>query len=171
MTLDDLSRRLRRFADGELTLEALRASFIPALEADPLDVTLSDSAPWDREPENARLYWRLIHRFDTAELADEPRFRRLAHRLAGAMADAGSATTLELFVLLEDQERFCTIVQRHVAGIISRTGFLSVIAESGYPPHVKLWLQHATPDPLTRLCAALDAGRYAEAATMVERAP
>jgi hypothetical protein len=46
-----------------------------------------------------------------------------------------------------------------------------VIAESGYPPHVKLWLEHAGPDALGRLCAALVAGDYRAAAAMVERAP
>ena len=51
-------------------------------------------------------------------------------------------------------------------------GFLSVVAESGYPPHVKLWLEHAGPDALTRLCERLDAGEYAGAAVyMAEHAP
>jgi hypothetical protein len=48
--------------------------------------------------------------------------------------------------------------------VISRTGFLSVVAESGYPEHVKLWLQHAPPSALERLRERLEAGRYDEVA-------
>ncbi len=171
MTLADLTTRLRRFAGGELSLGALQASFLPVLDADPLDVEQCDSAPWDSAPEDSRLYWRLIHIFDNADDEDEPAIRRLAARLATAIAAAGSATTLELLTVLEDQERFCTIVERHLAGVISRTGFLSVIAESGYPAHVKLWLQHADAAALRRLCAALGAGAYQHAGEMMERAP
>ncbi|HEU4628732.1 MAG TPA: hypothetical protein VFS08_03275 [Gemmatimonadaceae bacterium] len=171
MTLDQLALRLRSFADGELTFDALRESFLPALEADPLDVAKSDARPWEDAPDDTRLYWRLIHLFDTAPEADEPTLRRAADRLVRALENAGSATTLELLPLILDQERFCTIVERTARGVISRTGFLSVVAESGYPPHVKLWLQHAGPAPLARLCAHLGAGAYAEAAAMLERVP
>lgn len=171
MTLAELSLRLRRFADGELSLEALRQSFIPALDADSLDVAESDAAPWAANPDDLRLYWRLIHLFDTADDPDEPALRRLAGRLVTGTEEAGSATTLELFRLLLDQERFCEILRRHERGVISRTGFLSVVAESGYPPHVKLWLQHAHAEALSTLCARLVDGDYAAVAAMVERRP
>ena len=171
MTLAELSIRLRGFATGDLTLEALQQSLIPVLEADPLDVALSDATPWASAPDDARLYWRLVHLFDTAGPEDEPALRPLAARLVRAVDDAGSATTLELLRVILDQDRFCEIVRRTGRGVISRTGFLSVVAESGYPAHVKLWLQHAGTEALDRLCSALQAGRYAEAAAMVERAP
>lgn len=172
MTLDDLVARLEQFAAGTLTLDALRLSFIPALESDPLDVTESDSTPWDTAPNDARCYWRLLHLFDTPEGPEEEgELRRLAARLVHSVREAGSATTLELLPLLTDQDRFCTIVRKHAAGIISRTGFLSVVAESGYPAHVKLWLQHAGPEPLARLCGRLEAGEVRGVAAMVERAP
>ena len=171
MSLPELSERLRSFAHGELTLEALRDSFIPALDADPLDVAESDATPWVSAPEDSRLYWRLIHLFDTAEADDEAALRDLAGRLVRAVDDAGSATTLELLRVILDQERFCEIVRRRARGIISRTGFLNVIAESSYPPHVKLWLQHAGPEALETLCERMSAGDYAAAAAMMERAP
>lgn len=172
MTLEDLIIRLGRFADAELSLDELRLSFLPALEADPLDVSQSDSTPWDTTPDDARCYWRLLHLFDTVETADdEPALRRLAGRLAHAVRQAGSTITLELLPVLADQDRFCTIVRKHAQGIISRTGFLSVVAESGYPAHVKLWLQHAGPEPLGRLCEGLESGDVRAVAGMVERAP
>lgn len=172
MTLQDLTLRLARFADGELSLDALRESFLPALEADPLDVSASDSTPWDTTPDDARCYWRLLHLFDTPEGGDdEAALRRLAARLVHSVRQAGSTITLELLPILADQDRFCTIVRKHAAGIITRTGFLSVVAESGYPAHVKLWLQHAGAEPLARLCARLEAGEVRAVAGMVERAP
>lgn len=171
MTLAELATRLQQFADGQLSLAALRTSFIPALEADPLDVTDSDGSPWDRAPEDERLYWRLLHLFDTAPEADEGSLRRLAALLVRAVERAGSATTFELLAVVLDQDRFCTIIRKHGVGIISRTGFLSAVAESGYPGHVKLWLQHAGPDALEALCARLEDGDYAGVAAMLERAP
>jgi hypothetical protein len=171
MTLDELSTQLRRFADGELDLTALRRAFEPSLDADPLDVARSDARPWADAPDDARLAWRLIHLFDSAPPADEAVLRRLAGRLLRSVADAGSATTHELLRVIADQDRFCEILRRHHAGVISRTGFLSVVAESRYPPHVKLWLRHAGPAALARLCARLEAGEYAAVAGMVEREP
>ena len=122
MMLDDLVARLDRFAAGALTLEELRVSFLPALESDPLDVSECDSTPWDTAPDDARCYWRLLHLFDTAEGPDdEAALRRLAARLVHSVREAGSATTLELLPLLTDQDRFCLIVRKHAAGIISRS--------------------------------------------------
>ena len=171
MTLDALLTHLRRFAAAELSLAGLRAAFLPVLHADPLGAERSDARPWAERPDDTRLVWRLIHLFDTADDAREPQMRAQAARLADAVEDAGSATTLELLRVLLDQERLCTIVERHARGVVSRTGFLSVIAESGYPPHVKLWLEHADGAALARLCDRLTRGRVAEAAAMVERAP
>lgn len=171
MTLAELVAHLRRFADAELSLAGLRVAFLPALHADPLGAERSDARPWAERPDDTRLVWRLIHLFDTADDTHEARLRAQAARLAHAVDDAGSATTLELLRVLLDQERLCTIVERHARGVVSRTGFLSVVAESGYPAHVKLWLAHADPAALARLCDRLARGRVAEAAAMVERAP
>lgn len=171
MTLDALLAHLRRFAAHELSLAGLRAAFLPALHADPLGAHRSDARPWAERPDDTRLVWRLIHLFDTADDAREARLRADAGRLADAVEDAGSATTLELLRLLLDQERLCTIVERHARGVVSRTGFLSVVAESGYPAHVKLWLAHADGAALARLCDRLARGAVSEAAAMLERAP
>lgn len=154
-----------------MSLAQLRDSFLPALDADPLHVEESDARPWSRAPEDERLYWRLLHLFDTARDSDEAAMRRTATRLVRAVEDAGSARTFELLPLLLDQERFCGIIRKTDAGIISRTGFLSVIAESGFPGHVKLWLQYAGPGALDTLRAALEGGEYARVAAMLERAP
>ncbi|HET7459099.1 MAG TPA: hypothetical protein VFJ74_15730 [Gemmatimonadaceae bacterium] len=98
--------------------------------------------------------------------------RRLAQRVIDCLARTGSAAaTFELLPVLTDQDRLCTIVGRHVRGVISRTGFLSVLAESGYPPHVKLWLEHAEPVHLARLCTRLARGEYDSVMAAFERRP
>jgi hypothetical protein len=172
MTLADLAEHLRTFAEGRLTREELQTHLVPVLAADPLDVAKSDSDPWDRAHHDARLFWRLVYLFETERADDDDALRRLAGRVVECLARTGSAaTTFELLPLIADQERFCAIAAKHGRGVISRTGFLSVVAESGYPSHLKLWLQHAGPAALDRLCNRLAAGDYATAATSVERPP
>ena len=79
--------------------------------------------------------------------------------------------TFEMLPVITDQDRLCAIVGKHTHGVISRTGFLSVLAESGYPPHVKLWLERAGPEHLALLCDRLDRAAYDEVASGFERRP
>ncbi len=172
MTLGNLSEHLREFADGAITREELQTRLAPVLAADPLDVAESDSTPWDHAHHDARLFWRLVYLFETEVADEEAELRRLAGRVVQCLAHTGSAaTTFELLPMIADQERFCAIAAKHAGGVISRTGFLSVVAESGYPSHLKLWLQHAGPEALGLLCQRLATGDYATAAASVERAP
>jgi hypothetical protein len=46
-----------------------------------------------------------------------------------------------------------------------------MVAESGYPAHVKLWLQHASARALDRLCAQLSADEYDAVAAGFEAPP
>jgi hypothetical protein len=173
--LRELADRLRAFAAGELSLEALEQWLAPTLAADPLDVALSDSTPWDAAHEEERLFWRLVYLVDHAGADDEGReaaLRAIAGRTVACLDRSGSAAdTLELLPVLADQDRFCAIVRKHASGVISRTGLLSVVAESGYPPHVKLWLEHASHGALETLCSLLDERAYDVVARMLERAP
>jgi hypothetical protein len=172
MTLADLTDHLRDFAGGQITRDELQGRLAPVLAADPLDVSKSDSTPWDHAHHDARLFWRLVYLFETEAADEEDELRRLAGRVVECLArTANAATTFELLPMIVDQERFCAIAAKHARGVISRTGFLSVVAESGYPAHLKLWLQHAGPESLGRLCQRLSAGDYATAAASVERAP
>jgi len=171
VNLEGLAEQLRAFAAGLLTREALERWVAPVIDADPLHVEASDSTPWDSAPDDARLFWRLVYLFD-CEALDVDVERRLAGRVVRCLERTGSAaTTFELLPVLVDQDRLCTIAARHARGIISRTGFLSVIAESGYPPHLKLWLEHAPARALARLCGRLGAGEYDTVAASIERPP
>jgi hypothetical protein len=104
--------------------------------------------------------------------ADDAALRALAGRVLDCLAQTGSAgDTLELLPLLADAPRLCTIVERRAEGVVSRTGFLNVVANATYPPHVKLWLERAGPTALAGLCAAMRDGTWGEVARRVERAP
>ena len=62
-------------------------------------------------------------------------------------------------------------MEKRARGIVSRTGFLNVVANAGYAPHAKLWLAHADDAALARLCARMGAGAWGEVARALERAP
>lgn len=169
--LYELAGRLDRFGAGELSREEIERWLSPILASDPLDVEESESAPWEDAPDEERLFWRLVFLLETASTPEDTQ-RALARRVVACLAGTGSpADTLELLPVIADQERFCSIAERLARGVISRTGFLSVIAESGYPPHMKLWLEHASARALELLCERLERGAYGEVARMVERAP
>ena len=171
MRLADLVERLRRFAAGDIDRAALRGWMEPLLAADPLDVAQSDDTPWRDAADDTRLFWRLVYIFDAGDEPEE-RDRALARRVVACLESTrDSALTHELLPLVADQERFCAIVRKHAQGIISRTGFLNVVAESGYPSHAKLWLEHAGVGALARLVTDLEAGAYREAAAAMERRP
>lgn len=183
MTLADLTRRLDDFAQARTSHAELQGWFDTLLASDALGVERSDSAPWDVAPDDTRLFWRLVYLFESdeeerareregdAEESESPR-RRFARRVVDCVASTGSAaTTLELLPVVIDQDRFCAIVGKHTRGVISRTGFLSVLAESGYPPHIKLWLEHAEPAHLEGMCDRLERGAYGEVASAFERRP
>lgn len=140
------------------------------LAADPLDLEKSVDDPWRDSPDESRLFWRLLHLFGE-EGGEEPERAHAAHVVSCLASTGAPGATLELLPLLVDQDRLVEIVARHLAGVISRTGFLSVVAESGYPAHVKLWLGHASPTALAELASMLRNGAYLEAAAALERRP
>jgi len=82
-----------------------------------------------------------------------------------------AADTLELLPVLKEQPRLMTVLEKHVSGVITRTGLLGFIANSGYPAHVKLWLEYASPAALQRLAESLEDGRYDGVARSFERRP
>ena len=162
---------MSRYAAGELPLEAVQDQLRPLLAEDPLDVAESDPSPWLHGPDDERLFWRLVYHIES-HAEDSPEFRDWAGRIVTSLDRTGSAaTTHELFPVLLDQPRFCIIARRYEAGKVSRTGFLSVIAESGYPSHIKLWLQHASPNALEALCRRLESGEYDRVATGFDAPP
>lgn len=171
MSLDELAALLGAYAAGEVGLETVHQRLLPVLAADPLQVEESDSEPWDTAHADARLFWRLTYLIES-EAYDADELRRVARRVVACLQQTGSAElTFELLPLVLDQDRFATILDRHHRGIISRTGLLSVLAESGYPPHVKLWLERAGRTAQGRLAADLAGERYDAVAAAFEGPP
>src|SRR5215207_9255998 len=99
LSLAGLSDLLAAFAAHELTLDALRARFVPLLHADPLGAERADATPWEHAPDDERLLWRLVHLYEH-ELQDDDAARRLAGRVVRCLSRTGSAgTTFELLPL------------------------------------------------------------------------
>ena len=171
--LYDLAARLQALAAGEIGRAEVEAWLAPVVAADPLDVAESDGAPWEDDGhEEERLFWRLVYLVESTPDDGEDALRRDVARVLACLASTASAAdTHELLPLVLDAERLCTIVARHRRGIISRTGFLSVLAELGYPPHAKLWLEHAGGPALDAVCAAVAADAWGSVARMLERRP
>jgi hypothetical protein len=171
VTLHDLAELLRGYAQCEVPLAIVHERLRTVLAADPLDVSASDATRWDAAPDEERLFWRLVYLVDSSD-DDTEELRAAAGTVVDALRDTGSAVvTHELLPLLLDRSRLVGIIEKHRAGIITRTGFLSVVAESGYPAHIKLWLEHATPAALGRLADRLDAGQYGAVVTAFEARP
>ena len=179
--LPELISILREYATGDLPIDALHARLLPVIASDPLDVESSDARRWDAGHDDERLFWRLVYLVESNHEAgsalrvdgeDGSGLRADIRRIVACVDDTRSAaTTHELLPVILDAPRLCQIVEKHRAGVVTRTGFLSVIAESGYPEHVKLWLQHASSVALGRLCAQLEADEYAAIALGFESPP
>ena len=162
--------QLRRWTKGEVSLLDLQDWLTPILSADSLDVEESDDSPWEHAAEDTRLFWRIVYLFEAG--GDEDALRLDAERIVACLDSTRDASaTYELLPVVLDQDRLATIVTKHLAGTISRTGFLSVVAESGYPAHAKLWLANAPGQALGLLADRLAAGSYREVAAMLEHPP
>jgi hypothetical protein len=170
LTLDDFCLQLRRFIIQEIGLAELHAWMTPILAADSLDIEKSADAAWESSPEETRLLWRLLYHFESG--TDEAALRADASRIVRCHdATRDAALTHELLPILLDQDRLCGIIGKHARGIITRTGFLNVVTESGYPAHVKLWFERASEAALERMAARLSGFAYGEVAQALERRP
>lgn len=170
MSLESLSSQLHRFSRDEISLVELQEWFTPILAADSLDVEESDEGPWEHAADDTRLFWRLVYLYEAG--GEVETLRVAAERIVACLqATRDASVTYELLPLLLDQDRLTTIVSKHLLGTISRTGFLSVVAESGYPSHVKLWLERAAPGSLSSLARQLGGSAYGEVARGLEHPP
>lgn len=170
--LYDLASRLQAFADGTLERAALDAWCAGVLGGEPLGAKAGTAeADWSASAEEERLYWRLLYLLETTGLPDEA-LRPLVARVLACLGATGSAgDTLELLPLVADAPRLCAIVAKRASGVVSRTGFLNVVANASYPAHVKLWLERAGPQALATLCTAMTDGAWGDVARAVERVP
>jgi len=168
--LRELAELLREYTTGVIPLATVHERLRPVLADDPLDVAASDPGPWENAPDDARLFWRLVYLIESSE-ANDPTVPDRLRRIVASLDATGSGTTLELLPIILDAPRLCMILEKHQAGVVSRTRLLSMIAESGYPAHAKLWLQHASLMALERLCVQLGADEYHAVASDFDAPP
>lgn len=133
------SRYLSQLAQGVSDLGEIRRRFAPA-------ITGRDSFSTGNEED-------LIAR--VAFVLEDESIDLAAHRLqAGRLAAAldsrlSNEEILSLLPLILGSPRFCLVLSKLEAGTVSRTGYLSFIAESAYGDEAKRWLL-AAPMPALR---------------------
>lgn len=91
---------------------------------------------------------------------------------AGLIAEAlesalSNDRVLNLLPLLVGYRHLCGVVGKYRGGVISRTGFLSFVAELRYSAELRAWLQKARPEDLDALCTALRDHDVAAVETML----
>jgi hypothetical protein len=105
--------------------------------------------------EDAALITRLSLLFEDDSISQDDH-KDNATIIAAALASAfPSGRILELLPLLLARRRICAAVTNVTSGKISRTSFLSLIAESRLSAHVKRWLSEVQSRDIDLLCRAL----------------
>jgi hypothetical protein len=169
-----LLNQLGSFAKRHIDRDTLRRWFLPFHTA-PLPVTQDHDAEADLdliatpngEESDSALFWQLVWLFEGE--ATEERHRDIARRIATSYSELqDSAAVLGLLSLIIARDRFCSILSKHRAGIVSRVGLLSVIGKT-FPREYQLtdWLKAASLEDLEDLCQLLDADDYAGVITRV----
>jgi hypothetical protein len=168
VSLSALLDEVRAFAEGKVSLKDLQRAWLPELIA-PAPAEIPDPEAATASADFA-LFWQLVWLFESG--ADEARHREHARRIMACMDQTASATTtVALLRLIVDQDRFCGVVSKHLAGAVSLTGLRSVISESRYDPVVKKWLTVASPSAIMELGENLQGEHYAAVGELISRPP
>jgi hypothetical protein len=148
------SKYLSQLAQGVLDLDEMRRRFAPAITGGDLFGTgnegdLIASVAFALEDESI----------------DEEAHRLQAGRLAAALdSPLSNEEILVLLPLILGSPRLCSVLSKLEAGTVSRTGYLSFIAESPYGSEAKRWLLAASMPALRELGQMLQNCDYAGAA-------
>lgn len=101
------------------------------------------------------LVTRLMHLFEDDSLT-EVEHRENARILGQALkSPLSNDRVVELLPLLVGRRRLCLVTSRLIQGKLSRTSFLSHLAQARMPLWLKQWLQSARDGQLEELCDAL----------------
>jgi hypothetical protein len=146
---DALLRELSRF----LSREAPEDEFCAWLAA----LQLGDA---EIEPTDAALFSLVGNIYEDESLSVEQRITVLA-QVAEVLRE-GMATLVIPYVvfLVARKERFCGVARKHISGVVSRTGWLSFVAESGLSEPWKRKLEAIDVVELAAICDALERGAY-----------
>lgn len=107
------------------------------------------------ESENIRILSYLVQRLDTMQ-GDAARLVALATDFEVLLRHASSVEEVEsLLELVAERERFSDIVRKYLAGVLSRSSFLSFITEQRWPASTRRRLSELSEQELVRLMRAL----------------
>ena len=152
MTLAELQTDLRDFVAGGLPADALEHRLVAVIVRTGLELVLPGGA-LDESPAE-RLVAKLAFHFE--DLQSEPdASRREAATIVAALDALSPAAVLDLLPLLLTRDRFANIVQKHQAGIISRTSFVAAVSSARLPRGLQEWLYAASLDSLSRFASCL----------------
>lgn len=158
LTKNQLTAQIEEFAQGKLTLSALRDWFKPYLVANDLNVPDGNEA----------LVYQLMFAFEDDSVAEQ-KHRVNARRLVRAVGQlAEPAAVLAVFRLLQQQDRLGNIFEKHFAGIVSRVGLLNAISSSGLTQELRQWLSTASTDQLRSLHSALSNENYLDVLALTQ---
>lgn len=163
--------QLVALTEGATLRDDLRRWFTPYLVAFPPPRPENEEPTWDPEAGDKAFFWNLVWLFE------DDGFTEIEHReLAAKVVQLfrcipSSATALDVLPLIRREAKLCEAIGKHRAGVISRTGFLSVISENFRFESVRGWLSEATLPSLEELCANLHSGDYLAVEQQLPRPP
>jgi hypothetical protein len=169
--LEALIEKLRAFGAGASDRAALQHWSIPFRSAPILEGPDDEEPIWNPEAEDQALFWTMLDLFEDEGFSSEEH-REFASQLVRLFDEVSpSARRLELLPLLIHRRQFCEVLQKHRAGIISRTGLVSVISKRFRFEPVKDWLLLAPTHTLEELCDRLGSEDYTAVENILSRPP
>jgi hypothetical protein len=170
-SLDRLIEQLAAVSEGALARSELRRWFTPYLMAFPPERPEDEEPSWDPDADDKALFWNLVWLFDDDSYT-ELEHRELATKVVRLIRSVPStATALDILPLIKHEPKLCEVIRKHRTGIISRNGFLSVIAKNFQFDTVRQWLAEASPQSLDELRANLLSSDYIALDRQLSRPP
>jgi hypothetical protein len=145
VTLAELTRLLEDFGAGRLTPDQLSEPLTALIVRGGLELALP-GGPLEMSPAE-HLLTRLAFHFEDPT-GDLEQARAEAATVVAALQAFDPGDVLNLWPLLVQSRRMAEIVEKHCAGVISRTSFVSALSAAGFPRPLQQWLLAATPDML-----------------------
>lgn len=113
------------------------------------------------ESDEQRLIRSISERVNAAG-GDGTRLLMLARDVHSLLEGASSNEAVELLLeLIAERERVLGVIRKHVQGTITRTAFLSFVAEQPWPERVRRRMAALSPADIARLATALEEGDVA----------
>ncbi|MFN2637434.1 MAG: hypothetical protein ABR585_10440 [Gemmatimonadaceae bacterium] len=128
-------------------------------------VLTTEPVAW--ESDEQRLMHHVSERVDVAS-GDPGRLVSLAQNVQGLLKTASSNDSVELLLeLVAERERVLGILRKYAQGTISRTAFLSFLAEQHWPELVRHRVAALSPADIEGLMTALEQSNIARLETLL----